>query len=69
VLSFDSLVASTGGVFLQPGLGRVADASGYPVSFVLSGLLQVAALPFVALVRRHEVAINAAPAEELPSRR
>src|SRR5204862_4476171 len=67
VLSFDSLVGSTGGVVLQPGLGRAADAWGYPVSFALSGLLQFAALPFVALARRHDVAVSAPPARELAS--
>lgn len=55
VLSFDSLVQSSGGVVMQPGLGRVADVWGYPSSFVLGGLLQVLALPMLLLARRHEV--------------
>ncbi|WP_432992555.1 MFS transporter [Dactylosporangium sp. CA-233914] len=56
VLSFDSLVASSGGVVLQPTLGRAADVWGYSTPFVLAGLLQVVALPFLLLARRHEAA-------------
>jgi MFS family permease len=56
VLSFDSLVASSGGVVTQPGLGRVADVWGYPASFVLGGALQAVALPVLFLARRHEIA-------------
>jgi MFS family permease len=56
VLSFDSLVSSSGGVVMQPGLGRVADVWGYPQSFVLGGVLQALALPVLLLARRHEVA-------------
>ncbi|MEV4138345.1 MFS transporter [Dactylosporangium sp. NPDC049742] len=62
VLSFDSLVASSGGVVAQPGLGRTADLWGYPTSFVLGGLLQLVALPMLFLARRHEV--TAAPRKE-----
>ena len=36
ILSFDSMMASTGGVWAQPVLGRVADTSGYAAS--VSGL-------------------------------
>lgn len=66
VLSFDSVVASTGGVALQPGLGMVADVWGYPDSFVLGGLLQALALPFLSLARRREIAAATEPrAEEM----
>ncbi len=58
ILSFDTLLTSTGGVVLQPGLGRVADVWGYPASFLVSSALSVLALPFVALARR-----DAAPAD------
>lgn len=54
VLSFDSLMASAGGVVIQPGLGRVADVSGYGASYVASAVLTVAAIPFVALARRED---------------
>jgi len=52
VLSFDSLLSSTGGVVLQPGLGRAADVWGYPVTFVASAAVQACALPFLVLARR-----------------
>jgi MFS family permease len=54
VLSFDNLMASAGGVVAQPTLGRVADVAGYPASYLVSAVLQVAALPFLALARREK---------------
>ena len=55
VLSFDSLLSNTGGVALQPGLGRVADVWGYPATFAISGVVQAAALPFIRLAQRLSV--------------
>jgi len=52
VLSFDNLMASSGGVVLQPALGRVADSSSYAMSYVVCAGLQAAALPFTWLSRR-----------------
>ena len=52
VLSFDSLMGSSGGVVVQPVLGRVADVSSYSTTFVVSGAIQLLALPFLALSRR-----------------
>jgi len=52
VLSFDSLMSSLGGVVAQPALGRVADMSGYAASYLVSGVISAAALPFVFLARR-----------------
>ena len=54
VLSFDSLMGSSGGVVAQPALGRVADVSGYPLSYVISGAIQSLALPFLVLARREK---------------
>jgi MFS family permease len=51
ILSFDSLMTSSGGVVVQPVLGRVADVSGYPASFLLSGIISAFALPFLGLAR------------------
>jgi len=51
VLSFDSLMGSAGGVVVQPVLGRVADVSGYPMSYLVSAGIQTMALPFVLLAR------------------
>ena len=54
VLSFDNLMASSGGVALQPALGRVADTSGYAASYVVCSALQLLALPFTWLSRREQ---------------
>ena len=52
VLSFDSLLASSGGVVMQPLLGKLADVRGYAVSYIGCAVLQAIALPFVWLARR-----------------
>ena len=52
VLSFDSLLGSSGGVVAQPALGRAADVFGYPASYVVSGVVQALAIPFAFLARR-----------------
>jgi MFS family permease len=67
VLSFDSLLGSSGAVGIQPILGRVADAWSYPVSYVCSAAIQALAIPFIWLARRERVASDAirdAPVEE-----
>ena len=51
VLSFDAFVGSTGGVVAQPALGRTADVFGYGASYVVSGVVQGLAVPFVLLAR------------------
>ena len=45
-------LASLGSVVFQPGLGKVADAWGYPASYVVSAGIELLALPFVLLARR-----------------
>ncbi len=52
ILSFDSLMSSTGGVWAQPVLGRAADVWGYAPSYVLSAGISAFALPFIYLSRR-----------------
>jgi MFS family permease len=52
ILSFDNTLGSTGGVVIQPILGKSADVWSFGVSFVIGGLLQLLALPFVWLARR-----------------
>lgn len=59
VLSFDSLLASTGAVALQPALGRAADAWGYPASYLCSAALQAVAIPFFWLARRERAPSDA----------
>jgi MFS family permease len=60
ILSFDSLMSSTGGVVAQPGLGRAADVWGYPFSYVLSAAVATLALPFVWLARRSDTPADVA---------
>jgi MFS family permease len=55
ILSFDSLMASSGGVAAQPVLGRAADVWGYPASYVVSGGLTALAVPFLYRSRRQNV--------------
>jgi MFS family permease len=52
VLSFDSLMASSGGVWAQPLLGRAADVWGYAPSYLLGAGISALALPFLVLSRR-----------------
>jgi MFS family permease len=52
VLSFDSLMGSSGGIATQPVLGRVADAWGYPASYLCSAAIQALAVPFLFVARR-----------------
>ena len=56
VLSADNLLASSGGVVVQPGLGRVADAWSYSTSYVVGAGLELLALPFILLARRERAA-------------
>jgi MFS family permease len=58
VLSFDSLLSSGGGVVVQPAFGRVADLSGYAVTFGLSAAVQAVAIPFLRLAQRTGVAAD-----------
>jgi MFS family permease len=52
VISSDNLIGSAGGVVAQPALGRVADAWGYPLSYLVSAAIALCAIPFVLLARR-----------------
>ena len=53
VLSFDSLMGSSGGVVIQPALGKAADATSYGTSFAFGALFQLCAVPFL-FRSRHE---------------
>jgi MFS family permease len=59
VLSFDSLLGSSGAVGIQPILGKAADAWGYPVSYAFSAAIQGLAIPFIWLARRERSASDA----------
>jgi MFS family permease len=52
ILSFDSMMSSSGGVWAQPVLGRAADAYGYGTSYVFSAAIAALAVPCLALSRR-----------------
>ncbi len=52
VLSFDSLMGNTGGVVIQPALGRAADVWSYGTSYVIGAGIQALAVPFLLLSRR-----------------
>jgi MFS family permease len=60
ILSFDSLMSSSGGVWTQPLLGRAADVWGYAPSYLLGAGISALAVPFLALSRREN-----APADTL----
>jgi MFS family permease len=60
ILSFDSLMSSTGGVVSQPILGRAADVWGYPSSYLLSAGISAISLPFIARSRRQNTPADAA---------
>jgi MFS family permease len=68
VLSFDSLMASSGGVWIQPALGRAADVWGYAPSYLLGAGLSALALPFLVLSRRQNApADTVETAEDQPA--
>jgi MFS family permease len=59
ILSFDSLMTSSGGVWAQPALGRAADVWSYPTTYLISAAISLCGLPFLVLSRRQN-----APADE-----
>jgi MFS family permease len=52
ILSFDSMMASLGGVGIQPVLGRSADIWGYGPSYAIGAALSAISIPFIVLSRR-----------------
>jgi MFS family permease len=65
VLSFDSLMGSSGAVVVQPLLGRAADVWGYPASYTSSAAVQALAVPFIWQARRQRAASDAMTGEEI----
>ena len=63
VLSFDSLLGSSGAAAVQPALGRAADQWGYPVSYACSAAIQALAIPFIWLARRENASSDAMAAQ------
>src|SRR3954471_20074459 len=62
ILSFDSMMSSTGGVWAQPVLGRAADVYGYGTSYVFSAAIAALAIPCLALSRRQNAPADTADA-------
>lgn len=72
ILSFDSMMASLGGVGFQPVLGRSADVWGYGPSYIFGAALSALAIPFLFLSRKENAAADTVevatePAEITPA--
>ncbi|MET3175046.1 UNVERIFIED_ORG: MFS family permease [Arthrobacter sp. UYCu721] len=63
VLSFDSLMGSSGGIVVQPLMGRAADVYGYPLSLAISGVIELFSLPFLLASRRRRSPADTATTE------
>ena len=70
ILSFDSMMGSSGGVWAQPPLGKAADAWGYGPSYLIGAGISALALPFLVLSRRQNTAadsLDLTEAEQAPA--
>jgi MFS family permease len=67
ILSFDSLMGSSGGVWAQPVLGRAADVWGYAPSYLLGAGISALALPCLALSRRQDAPADAGETYAAPA--
>ena len=65
VLSFDNLLGSSGGVVIQPALGKAADVWSYSTSYLVGAAFQLLAVPFTILARREHA--SADPIETVPA--
>lgn len=54
VLSFDALMGSSGGIVIQPILGKAADVWSYSTSYAMAAFFQMAAIPFIFLARKEK---------------
>ena len=72
ILSFDSMMSSSGGVWAQPVLGRAADAWGYAPSYLMAAGISALAVPCLALSRRQNApadTVDVAEAQPAPETR
>ena len=67
ILSFDSMMTSTGGVWTQPLLGRAADVWGYAPSYLIGAGISALAIPCLALSRRQDAPADTLDVTELQS--
>jgi MFS family permease len=65
ILSFDSLMGSSGGVWTQPLLGRAADVWGYAPSYLFGAAISALAVPCLALSRRENASADTLDLSEL----
>jgi len=65
ILSFDSLMSSSGGVWTQPLLGRAADVWGYAPSYLIGSGISALAVPFLFLSRREHAPADVLDLSEL----
>ena len=65
ILSFDSMMTSSGGVWTQPLLGRAADVWGYAPSYLIGAGISILALPCLVLSRRQNAAADTLDLSEL----
>jgi len=63
VLSSDNLLGSSGGVIVQPLLGKSADVWGYAVSYIVGAGIELLSLPFILLARREQATSDPIGAE------
>lgn len=66
VLSFDSLMGSSGGVVIQPVLGKAADVWSYGTSYIVAAGIQVLSLPFLLLSRKQKSHADTAVVPKVP---
>lgn len=64
ILSFDSLMSSSGGVWAQPVLGRAADVWGYGSSYLVGAGISLLAVPPLLLSRRQNMPADSVGAAE-----
>ena len=67
ILSFDSMLGSSGGVVIQPALGRAADVWGYGTSYLFGAAISALALPFVYRSRAEKSPADEGLAEAAPA--
>jgi hypothetical protein len=47
-------MGSSGGIFTQPALGKVADLYSYSTSYLVAAFIQAGALPFIYLAKKEK---------------
>jgi MFS family permease len=65
ILSFDSMMASLGGVGFQPVLGRAADVWGYAPSYLFGAAISALSIPFLMLSRKENAPADTVQLDEL----